>query len=559
MIRKPFVLLLISLIAVALFARSSAGGTSEQNVGLFLNEQGAFDGYTLFKPIRYGTAYLIDNEGRLVHSWQTGGGLTPYLLPDGSVIRNGGGGIRQLSWDGAPVWEFDPPVGQGHHDIEPLPNGNVLMIVSETHTVAEAIAAGRDPALLVEGELRSDIIIEVEPTGPMSGNVVWEWRPWDHLVQDHDSTKDNFGVVADHPELIDINFFDYSEPLGAADWHHTNAVDYNEEFDQIVLSPRNLSELWVIDHSTTTEQAAGHTGGTSGAGGDLLYRWGNPQAYRAGDASDQQFFLQHDTQWIEPGLPGEGNILVFNNGNTRPGESYSSIEEIVPPVDGFGNYTLTPGQAYGPKAPTWTYAAANPTDFYSYFISGAQRLPNSNTLIDSGAAGAFFEITPDGTIVWRYVNPVTQTGPLVQGSPIGADGAIAGNVVYRAYRYPPDYPAFTGRDLRPGGFIELEKPTPAIVETATATDTPTVMPTFTATATPTPTSTATPTRTIGDANDDGFVTSVDALLTLQYSAGLLEVLPNLSLADVNGDGSADSLDAALILQFVAGLLDGLPP
>ena len=457
MTAKRRFLLLAAAIVLALVAAFSLADAQEQTVGLFLHEEGTSEGYTLFKPLRYGTAYLIDNEGRAVHSWETGGGQTPYLLPDGSVIRTAAGGVRQLSWDGAPVWQFNPAVGLGHHDLAVLPNGNVLMIVREVHSAAEAIAAGRDPALLADNALWTDFIIEVEPTGATTGNVVWEWYPWDHLVQDRDPAKVNFGVVADHPELIDINFSDSSRPLGEADWHHTNAIDYNEEFDQIVVSVRHFSELWVIDHSTTTEQAAGHTGGDSGEGGDLLYRWGNPQAYRAGDASDQQLFLQHDTQWIDPGLPGEGNILVFNNGNGRPGANYSSIEEIVPPVDSLGNYALTLGQPYGPATPTWTYAAANPTDFYSWFISGAIRLPNGNTLIDAGAQGTFFEVTPDGTTVWEYVNPVTGDGPLKQGSPISTLGFAAGNIVFRAYRYSPDYPAFVGRDLSPGAPIELPK------------------------------------------------------------------------------------------------------
>ncbi len=79
-----------------------------------------------------------------------------------------------------------------------------------------------------------------------------------------------------------------------------------------MLSPRHYSELWVIDHSTTAEEAAGEKG-------DLLYRWGNPRAYRAGTVSDQQLFWAHNTHWIAPGLPGEGNVLVFNNGDEFQG------------------------------------------------------------------------------------------------------------------------------------------------------------------------------------------------------------------------------------------------
>ena len=267
------------------------------------------------------------------------------------------------------------------------------------------------------------------------------------MVQDRDFTAGNFGVVADHPELVDINYVGLAGQ--GADWTHANAIDYNEQFDQIVVSVRHLSELWVIDHSTTTAEAAGHSGGNSGMGGDILYRWGNPQAYRAGDAEDQQLYLQHDTRWIEIGLPGAGNLMVLNNGNGRPGGQYSSVEEIEPPVDGSGNYALTVGQAFGPTTPIWTYSAANPPDFFSGFASGAHRLPNGNTFVTSTANGTLFEVTNAKTTVWTYVNPVTVNGP----GPIGL--APSGNSVFRAHRYAPDFPGLLGQDLTPGGLVEL--------------------------------------------------------------------------------------------------------
>jgi hypothetical protein len=167
--------------------------------------------------------------------------------------------------------------------------------------------------------------------------------------------------------------------------------------DQILLSVRNFSEMWVIDHSTTTAEAAGHSGGNSGMGGDLLYRWGNPQAYDAGGSGDQQLFVQHDAQWIPEGTPGAGNILVFNNGQGRPDGDYSSVDGIVPPVDGAGNYT-----GYGPAAPTWSYVASTPGDFYARNISGTQRLPDSDTLICDGPAARFFQVDAAGEVVWEY-------------------------------------------------------------------------------------------------------------------------------------------------------------
>jgi len=374
-------------------------------------------GQILFAPNDSTTTYLIDNTGAVNHTWSSSylPYLSVYMLDDGTILRTieigfgrgAHGGIEKFTHDGTLIWHYEyysPNEYQSHHDITPLPNGNVLMIAWETKTRTEAIDAGRNPSDLPGNTLMPDHVIEVEPTGPTSGNIVWEWHVWDHLIQDYDPTKANYGVVADHPELIDINYVVGSSGL-TPDWLHSNSIDYNEEFDQILISVHNFNEIWVIDHSTITAEAAGHTGGNSGKGGDLLYRWGNPFAYRAGTTSDQKFFGQHDATWIEPGCPGEGNILVFNNGAERPGGSYSSVDEIVPPVDSTGHYYLQPGSAYGPENPIWSYTANPPMSFYAPFISGAQRLPDGNTLICDGPAGRFFEVTPEKVTVWEYVNP----------------------------------------------------------------------------------------------------------------------------------------------------------
>jgi hypothetical protein len=97
--------------------------------------------------------------------------------------------------------------------------------------------------------------------------------------------------------------------------------------------------------------------------------------------------------------------LVFNNGSQRHPEEHSSVDELEPPIDQAGNYVRRPGAPYGPNTPHWTYSAPNKSDFYSWFISGAQRLPNGNTLINSGAVGIVFEVTPEKEIVWKFSNP----------------------------------------------------------------------------------------------------------------------------------------------------------
>jgi hypothetical protein len=373
-----------------------------------LQEGRTINGQILFSPYYGTTTYLIDSTGAINHTWSSA--YRPfteaYWLGNGTILRpiiSGGGGIQKILWDGTLAWDYRYTVSgcSCHHDTKILPNGNVLMIVWVTKTRNEAIAAGRNPNTIEGTTFTPDKIIEVQQTGTTSGTVVWEWRVWDHLIQDYDSSKENYGVVGDHPELIDINYGDSF----VGDWLHTNSVDYNPEFDQILIDIHNFNEVWVIDHSTTTEEAAGHSGGNSGKGGDLLYRWGNPEAYDAGTASDQKLFFQHDASWIKPGLPGEGHILVFDNGNNRPGGEYSSVDEFAPPVDANGEYYLEPGSAYGPDDYTWSYTANPPNSFYSQVFGGAQRLKDGNTLICNGIPGKFFEVTPDKITVWQYTNP----------------------------------------------------------------------------------------------------------------------------------------------------------
>ena len=374
------------------------------------------NGQILFAPMTSDTTYLINENGTVKHTWPSNylPGEAVRWLGNGTILRSikvglsgyggSGGGVQEVRWDGTITWDFryNTEGRLSHHDILPLPNGNVLLIAWETKTRNEAITAGRDPSHIWGDTFMPDEIVEVKKTGPASGTIVWEWHAWDHLIQDFDASKQNYGTVADHPELIDLNFgVDFQ---GITDWLHTNSVDYNPTFDQILLSVHNFNEVWVIDHSTTTVEAAGHTGGRYGRGGDLLYRWGNPQAYRAGSSSDQIFYGPHDATWISPGYPGEGHMLVFNNGLNRPGSLYSTIDEFIPPVNATGYYYLESGSAYGPMARTWIYTANPPTSFYATQLSGAQRLKDGDTLICDGEAGHFFEVTPTGTTVWEYTN-----------------------------------------------------------------------------------------------------------------------------------------------------------
>jgi len=408
-----------------------------------LISQDVFEGYTLFTPGSGGgggggaTTYLKDNNLNNIRTWSHSNGAAsmPYLIPgdepgwentlliypyrvNNPTMESGGvgGAFESLTWDGDFVWGYilSNTNYQHHHDVEPLPNGNVLMIAWEKKTATEAYSAGRTS---LNGnslnQMWSEAIFEIQYDGSGGGDVVWEWHLWDHLIQDVDPGDDNYGVVFDHPELFDINLGNIGGgggPGGAnADWVHLNAISYNADFDQIVISNHHHDEIFIIDHGTTTEEAAGHSGGNYGKGGDFLYRWGNPQNYDRGNNSYHVIGSQHSINWIPEGSPGAGNFILFNN------EGNEALE-FAPPVDENGNYFLEEGQPFGPSSETWTSPYMS-----TPMQGGAFRLPNGNSLITDCDDAVIKEFTESGTTVWSYTHS-------------GNNANIA-----RAQKYPLDY------------------------------------------------------------------------------------------------------------------------
>jgi hypothetical protein len=458
--KKCFQILTV-IILLFVFGINSKGQT--QTMGLFLNTSESYNGYTLFAPLTFTDTYLIDNCGKLVHSWSSSykPGNAVYLLDNGLLLRTGNttnqafqgaggaGGIMEMLDNSSNVnWSYEISTNNElqHHDVEYLPNGNILAIVWEKIDESSAINQGRDPSTIVD-ELWSEKIVEINPT---NNTIEWQWRVWDHLVQDYDNTLPNFGEVADNPQLININ---YIGGQGGEDWLHINSVDYNPELDQILLSVHNFSEIWIIDHSTSTIEAEGSTGGNANQGGDLLFRWGNPQAYDIGNESDRIFFMQHDARWIETDYPDEGKIMVFNNGLNRPEGNYSSIDIITPEMEGY-NYIMN-DNVFLPENLYWQYTDASPTNFFSQSISGSEQLPNGNVLICEGASGHFFEINTQKEIVWEYINPVSINGPLEQGTEIISGPGGTPNPVFRVKRISTDFVGLENIELNPGNPIEI--------------------------------------------------------------------------------------------------------
>jgi hypothetical protein len=423
----------------------------------------AYDGYTLFSSHK--NTFLINNCGQVINQWSSDylPGHSVYILPNGNLIRAGrkdtstitfggvGGIVEMFDWDGNLVWEFiySNDEHRLHHDIYPMPNGNILVLAATVMSNEETLQAGRNPNLVSgAGILYNEQILEIKPIGTNDYSIEWEWNFKDHLIQDYDDTKNNYGVIDEHPEKLDINFL--NDRIPAENWLHVNSIQYDETLDQIVISSRNLSELYIIDHSSTTEEAAGETGGTYGKGGDFLYRWGNPEAYGQGNEDDRTLFGQHFPHIIKPGLKDEGKIILFNNGTDRE-PVFSEVMIISAPTTSPGIYTYEPDSSYGPQTAEFTYSSSEDNDFTSGILSGAVRLPNENLLICDGNSGRLFEINSTNDIVWNYIIPMNNTTGEISSQ---GDVLESGNSTFRGIKYSTDYEGFIGKDVTPGDPIE---------------------------------------------------------------------------------------------------------
>lgn len=342
------------------------------------------------------SAFLLDKTGRNVHEFTFDDPLGNDLeiLPNGKLlgifkdenpsIEFGGsaGIVKILNLNGDVEWEYtlNTPDFILHHDVEMLPNGNVLLLVWERINEVTAEAQGSTNP----GDIYPEKLMEIDPNTNL---IVWEWRSFEHIIQDNDPAFPNYGDVSQNPERIHINY----NPASNGDIMHANGFDYDTAKDVIYLSINFFSEVWVIDHSTTTAEAATSAGGNYGKGGDLLYRFGNPLAYdnTVGEVRSDR---NHYPNLLENGVSGEGNMLLFVNGFS---EGVSTVYELEMPT----TFSLTPDTDNEPNV-VWFYKN---TDLFAGKVSGAERLSNGNTLICEGDFG-FWEVTPEKEVVWRYNN-----------------------------------------------------------------------------------------------------------------------------------------------------------
>ena len=222
---------------------------------------------------------------------------------------------------------------------------------------------------------------------------------------------------------------------------HANAVNYNPELDQIAISSRRFDEIWIVDHNTTTEEAAGPAG-------DLLYRYGNPEAYGRGAEEDRVLFGQHDVQWIPEGHPQAGQLMVYSNGNDRPECQCSTIDVWAPPLLSDGSYEIPEVEAMGLR-PSPGHTLSRQT---------------LNSTVPTSAA---FSPCPMGTISSVKVPPDICLKSRLQANWSGTTSIPKGmlaffpqgttpqqNAVFRAYRYGEVYQGLADKELVPDAPLE---------------------------------------------------------------------------------------------------------
>jgi hypothetical protein len=486
---------LFVIIAGTVSAYEASRGPTEV---IYWDPHKAYSGYTMVKPQRVPGTYLVDMAGQVVNHWAAFNDA--YLQEDGTVFGTVGNRTFAIQdWDGKTLWEY-PERREGynpHHDFLRVYNAElddytILYIANAPLTHDEVIELGADPdaAESYDGA-EMDTIVEVDS----NGTVVWEWRFRDHLVQDIDSSKANYvgrgNTIADYPERLDINW-----GVVSPDYLHCNGLDYNPDTGHIAVSSNRTHEIFIIDHDGTFVAGDPEQSHELAAGedGDFLYRFGNPGNYGQGEyphyakknwslqefSGHKQIGGNHDIQWIKEGLPGAGNLLLFNNGLTVPrgqGDSDPQSEFIEfnpyldvngvekdhyvnPPEAGYTDVMPGTDRGQGPLASRLfskqILSMYHTTDgFNSHHGSAVQRMPNGNTLVQLARVGRMVEVTPDGEVVWEYVNPLTWSGQIVKTlitSDPDHQNTFNG---WSPLRWMSDYPGLVGKDLSPKGPITI--------------------------------------------------------------------------------------------------------
>lgn len=363
--------------------------TRERPLGLLYRDVPRHaEGYTLFAGVRSAHANLIDAEGRVVHRWHCPEGVVyARLLESGRLLlrtqpAEDAGGLEKIGGSSAALIELDW-------------DGKVLWEHRDPtlHHDFQRLPSGN--TLVLKWRKLPARISERVPGGHpheedpevMWGDVVHEVTPEGEVAHEWRSWE--------HLSLDE----DRICPLEShKEWTHANSIALTPEGDWLV-SFRLTSTIAIVDRES----------------GAFRWKWG-----------PDELSHQHHASWLDG-----GNVLVFDNGaHRRRGPNFSQVIEVDPAT----------GEI------EWTYKHPTIVGFYSFFVSGAERLANGNTLINSGAHGHLFEVTPEGETVWEFVSPFYYT------SPFGETPAV-----FRAHRYPAHHPALRGRDLDPERYAELNR------------------------------------------------------------------------------------------------------
>jgi hypothetical protein len=411
----------------------------QSNITVY-NQDQLTDDYVLISPFRGNSTFLMNRLGTVLQRWSsTESTLMGYLREDGSVVRSvftsvdngitiGGktGAIEIIDKDNNQIWKWtlDSSTEALHHDIALMPNGNILASVWVVKDRATCIANGRDPSSIVADRLVIDKVIEIEPVGTDQATIVWEWSLWDHLVQDFDASQLNFGD-ASNGSLFDIN-----QSTEGENFTHVNGLDYIPSLDQIILNSRVLDEFIIIDHGITTAEAASNTGGRYNKGGEILYRWGNPESYNSGTNPDRQLHDQHDATFVGNNSLSRGTFLVFDN---QDDTNFSTVKEISINVTVDGVYDAIPATGNSPTSPIWSYSS---DEIYSPRTSGAQRLASGNTLITSTSGDIIREVNYENEVLWEFDARIAVDGVLE----IDSSG-------FKSRSYERNYPGVTALGL----------------------------------------------------------------------------------------------------------------
>jgi len=392
-----------------------------------------WNGYTVLTILDTPLVVVIDMNGNVVKEWE-GFNLSPggpaRVIPKGRVLGTTGAfpphqealALVQQDFSGNETWRFD------RNEQITLPDGNSIWSARIHHDwqrsdfpagyYSPQFTPGSDDARtlvlshhnhvdinVAAVTLEDDRLLEVAP----DGSILWEWLASEHI------NAFGFSEQARATLLAGVG---YSPARGSMDWFHINSATYvgpnkwfdagDERFhpDNVIISSRQSSVIAIINRT-----------------GNVVWQLGPDFDRSSEELAIGQIIGQHHAHLIPRGLPGAGHVMIFDNGGSS---GYGAPSPIAP--NGSGIYARATSRVLEIDPITlklvWQYRQPN---FFSTNISGAQRLPNGNTLITEGAPGRVFEVTPDGAIVWEY-----QNAP----SPYSRRGS---NSVYRGYRIPYDW------------------------------------------------------------------------------------------------------------------------